>query len=130
VTTSQTGRLRSRLSRLEDQFPGCHAEIVGGTIVLVPLQPFHGRTIGSVVHGLAAQLGPEWACMSDVAFPFTDVDELCPDVAVVPRSEADRNLSAYSPDLIELAVEAAPAASATTTSSRTGCTRSVGSRTT
>ncbi|MFI8854914.1 Uma2 family endonuclease [Streptomyces sp. NPDC053499] len=78
---------------------------MGGNIVLVPLQPFHRATIWSVENGLVAWLGPEWSCMSDITFPFTDADELCPDIAVVPRAEADRNLSAYSPDLIELAVE-------------------------
>lgn len=105
MTGSETDRLHSQLSRLEDRFPGHRTEIVGGNIMVSPVRPFHGRTIRLLENTLEAQLGEEWACVSDVTFPFTDLDELCPDVAVVPRVEADRNLSAYSPDLIELAVE-------------------------
>ncbi|MEU3189841.1 Uma2 family endonuclease [Streptomyces sp. NPDC006992] len=102
---SETDRLHSQLSRLEDQFPGFRSEIVGGAIVLRPVRPFHGETIRLLENMLVAQLGTEWACISDVAFVFSDADELCPDIALVPRAEADRNLSAYPPDLIELAVE-------------------------
>ncbi|MDF4254118.1 Uma2 family endonuclease [Streptomyces sp. WMMB303] len=102
---SETDRLHSQLSRLEDQFPGFRTEIVGGTIMMSPVRPFHGRTIRLLENTFEAQLGTEWACISDVTFVFSDADELCPDIALVPRAEADRNLSAYPPDLIELAVE-------------------------
>ncbi|WP_431982548.1 Uma2 family endonuclease [Streptomyces qinglanensis] len=101
---SETDRLHSQLSRLEDQFPGFRTEIVGGTIMTSPVRPFHGETIFLIQTALR-KLGTEWACISDVTFVFSDADELCPDIALVPRAEADRNLSAYPPDLIELAVE-------------------------
>ncbi|RCG20866.1 Uma2 family endonuclease [Streptomyces diacarni] len=105
MTVSETDRLHSQLSRLEDQFPGYRMEIVGGNIMMSPVKPFHGRTIRLLENALEAQLGPEWGCMSDVIFRFTDLDELCPDSALLPMAEVDRNLSVYSPDLIELAIE-------------------------
>ncbi|MFE0878489.1 Uma2 family endonuclease [Streptomyces smyrnaeus] len=101
---SETDRLHSQLSRLEDRFPGYRTEIVGGNIMMSPVRPFHGETIFQIQAALR-QLGGEWRPVSDVTFVFGDDDELCPDLALVPRVEADRNLSAYSPDLIELAVE-------------------------
>jgi Uma2 family endonuclease len=104
VTISETDRLHSQLIRLEDQFPGYRTEIVGGNIMMSPVRPFHGETIFLIQAALRG-LGREWKPISDVAFLFTDDDELCPDLALVPRTEADRNLSAYSPDLIELAIE-------------------------
>ncbi|WP_245226237.1 Uma2 family endonuclease [Streptomyces smyrnaeus] len=102
--SSETDRLHSQLSRLEDRFPGYRTEIVGGNIMMSPVRPFHGETIFQIQAALR-QLGGEWRPVSDVTFVFGDDDELCPDLALVPRVEADRNLSAYSPDLIELAVE-------------------------
>ncbi|MFC9814483.1 Uma2 family endonuclease [Streptomyces virginiae] len=42
---------------------------------------------------------------ADVAVPFDGDNEFCPDLALAPAVEVARNLSAYSPDLIELAVE-------------------------
>ncbi|MFF7713370.1 Uma2 family endonuclease [Streptomyces sp. NPDC007988] len=56
-------------------------------------------------NALEAQLSDEWDFISDVTIPFDDANEFCPDLAVIPRAESDKNLSAYSPDLIELAVE-------------------------
>ncbi|MBO8201561.1 Uma2 family endonuclease [Streptomyces smyrnaeus] len=104
MMSSETDRLHSQLSRLEDRFPGYRTEIVGGNIMMSPVRPFHGETIFQIQAALR-QLGGEWRPVSDVTFVFGDDDELCPDLALVPRVEADRNLSAYSPDLIELAVE-------------------------
>ncbi|WP_369200765.1 Uma2 family endonuclease [Streptomyces sp. PU-14G] len=99
-------RFRSQLSRLEGLFPGYRSEIVGGVLLMSPpAGAFHGRTVHRVWRALRAGLAEQWAFLSDVAFPFGDDDELCPDVAVVPRAEAERNLSAYPPDLIELAIE-------------------------
>ncbi len=83
---SETDRLHSQLSRLEDQFPGFRTEIVGGTIMMSPVRPFHGETIFLIQTALR-KLGTEWACISDVTFVFSDADELCPDIALVPRAE-------------------------------------------
>lgn len=105
MTTSQTEHLHSQLSRFEDMFPGYRTEIVEGNITTSPLRPFHNETILMVWSQLNQQLGPEWGLVSDVAFPFSDEFEFCPDLALVPAAEKNRNLSAYSPDLIELAVE-------------------------
>ncbi|MFG2341749.1 Uma2 family endonuclease [Streptomyces yangpuensis] len=105
VTVSESDRLHSQLSRFEDMFPGYRTEIVEGAIVMSPLKPHHGRTIRLLWNDLEAQLGPEWGFLSDVAIPFDGENEFCPDLAVVPAVEADRNLSAYPPDLVELAVE-------------------------
>ncbi|MFF6970427.1 MULTISPECIES: Uma2 family endonuclease [Streptomyces] len=105
MTTSEDGRLRSQLSRMEGMFPGYRTEIVEGNILLTPLRPFHHETIMRVWAQLERQLGPEWAAMSDVAVPFTDENEFCPDLAVIPAEEHRRNLSWYPADLVELAVE-------------------------
>ncbi|MEW1546767.1 Uma2 family endonuclease [Streptomyces tsukubensis] len=105
MTTSEDGRLRSQLSRMEGMFPGYRTEIVEGNILLTPLRPFHHETIMRVWAQLERQLGPEWAAMSDVAVPFTDENEFCPDLAVIPAEEERRNLSWYPADLLELAVE-------------------------
>lgn len=105
MTVSEIDRLHSQLSRFEGMFPGYRAEIVEGAIVMSPLKPHHGRTIRLLWNDLEAQLGPEWGFLTDVAIPFDGDNEFCPDLAVVPAVEADRNLSAYPPDLVELAVE-------------------------
>ncbi|MGT2529773.1 Uma2 family endonuclease [Streptomyces nojiriensis] len=105
MTASERDRLYSQLSRFEDMFPGHRMEIVEGAIVLSPLKPHHARTLWSVWNVLKAQLSPEWGFLSDVAVPFDDDNEFCPDLAVIPEVEVAKNLSAYSPDLIELAVE-------------------------
>nr|WP_206327015.1 Uma2 family endonuclease [Streptomyces sp. S3(2020)] len=86
-------------------FRGYRTEIVEGNIVLGPLRPFHNRTIVRLWTQLEDQLGPEWGFISDVAVPFSDEFEFCPDLAVIPAAEQQRNLTAYSPDLIELAIE-------------------------
>lgn len=54
---------------------------------------------------LKGQLPPGWGFISDVAVPFDGDNEFCPDLAVIPAAEVAKNLSAYPPDLIELAVE-------------------------
>ncbi|MFB6694750.1 Uma2 family endonuclease [Streptomyces virginiae] len=95
----------SRLSRFADMFPGHRTELVEGAIVLTPLQPHHGGTIRPLWTALDAQLPGGWSFMSDVAVPFDGDNEFCPDLALAPAVEVARNLSAYSPDLIELAVE-------------------------
>ncbi|MGW6689582.1 Uma2 family endonuclease [Streptomyces sp. NPDC054961] len=105
VTVSESDRLHSQLSRFEDMFPGYRTEIVEGNIVMSPLKPHHARTIRLLWNTLEAQIPAEWGFISDVAVPFDGDNEFCPDLAVIPAAEADRNLSSYPPDLVELAVE-------------------------
>ncbi|MEU5808172.1 Uma2 family endonuclease [Streptomyces sp. NPDC047718] len=105
VTVSESDRLHSQLSRCEDMFPGYRAEIVEGAIVMSPVKPHHNETIWDVRDLLKPQLSLEWAFISDVAVPFDEINEFCPDLAVIPDVERRKNRSAYSPDLIELAVE-------------------------
>jgi Uma2 family endonuclease len=40
-----------------------------------------------------------------VAVPFSEDFEFCPDLALIPAAEKNRNLTSYAPDLIELAIE-------------------------
>ncbi|MEU2830324.1 Uma2 family endonuclease [Streptomyces lavendulae] len=105
VTVSESDRLHSQLSRFEDMFPGYRMEIVEGAIVMSPLKPHHNATIWALWTTLRSQLPDDWGFLSDVAVPFDGDNEFCPDLAVIPQPEVAKNLSAYSPDLIELAVE-------------------------
>ncbi|MFZ3472098.1 Uma2 family endonuclease [Streptomyces sp. 4.24] len=101
----ENDRLPSQLSRFEDAFPGHRTELVGGAILATPLRPTDNATVWALWTALEAQLSDEWGFLSDVAVPFDGDNEFCPDLAVVPAAEADKNLSAYPPDLIELAIE-------------------------
>ncbi|MFJ5529448.1 Uma2 family endonuclease [Streptomyces sp. NPDC093261] len=105
MTVSGIDRLHSQLSRLEDLFPGYVTEIVEGSIVMNPVRPFHGKTIQRVWALLEEQLPSGWALVSDVAFPFDDANEFCPDIAVIPAQAEAENRSAYPPDLIEFVAE-------------------------
>ncbi|MCF1595295.1 Uma2 family endonuclease [Streptomyces muensis] len=105
MTVSGIDRLHSQLSKLEDMFPGYLTEIVEGSIVMNPVRPFHGKTILRVSANLEGQLPPEWGLVSDVAFPFDDANEFCPDIAVIPAEAEDENRSSYPADLIELVAE-------------------------
>lgn len=105
MTISDSDRLHSQLARYEDMFRGYRTEIVEGNIVMSPLRPFHNETIVRLWVQLEAQLGQEWAFISDVAIPFSEDFEFCPDLALIPAAEKNRNLTAYAPDLIELAIE-------------------------
>ncbi|MGW2257972.1 Uma2 family endonuclease [Streptomyces sp. NPDC001780] len=105
MTISETERLHSQLSRFEDMFPGYRTEIVEGNIVMSPVKPHHGQTIRRVWNALEDQVADEWGITSDVAFPFDGDNEFCPDLAVIPRAEVEKNLGAYSPDLIEIVIE-------------------------
>ncbi|MGV9248459.1 Uma2 family endonuclease [Streptomyces sp. NPDC003710] len=105
MTVSGIDRLHSQLSKLEDMFPGYVTEIVEGSIVMNPVRPFHGKTIQRVWALLETQLPPAWALVSDVAFPFDDANEFCPDIAVIPAEAEAENRSAYPADLIELVAE-------------------------
>ncbi len=99
MTVSESDRLHSQLSRFEGMFPGYRMEIVEGAVVMGPLKPHHARTIRLLWNALEAQMPAEWGFISDVAVPFDDDNEFCPDLAVIPAVEADKNLSAYPPDL-------------------------------
>lgn len=105
ISEAETERPHSRLTRYEGMFPGYRTEIVEGAIMTSPVRPHHARTIRLVWNELEAQLPAEWGFISDVAVPFDGDNEFCPDLAVIPAAEADRNLSAYSPELIGLAIE-------------------------
>ncbi|MFJ4875312.1 Uma2 family endonuclease [Streptomyces sp. NPDC088745] len=105
MTISEIDRLHSQLSRFEDQFPGYRTEIVEGNIVMSPVKPHHGETIRRVWNALEEQVPEGWAFISDVAVPFDDDNEFCPDLAVIPAAEVAKNLGAYAPELIEVAVE-------------------------
>ncbi|WP_225835322.1 Uma2 family endonuclease [Streptomyces sp. NK08204] len=103
--TVSDDRLHSQLSRFEDMFPGYRMEIVEGNIMISPVKPHHAQTIRLVWNALEVQVAAEWGFASDVAFPFDDDNEFCPDLAVILASEVAKNEGAYPPDLIELVVE-------------------------
>lgn len=105
MTVSDLDRLHSQLSKLEDMFPGYLTEIVEGSIVASPVRPLHGRTIQRLGALVEDQLPPEWVVVRDVAFPFDDANEFCPDLAVIPAEAEAENRSAYPFDLIELVAE-------------------------
>ncbi|MGW2745141.1 Uma2 family endonuclease [Streptomyces sp. NPDC001450] len=105
MTVSDSDRLHSQLARYEDMFRGYRMEIVEGNIVMSPLRPFHNETIMRLWTQLEPQLGSEWGFISDVAVPFSDDFEFCPDLAVIPEAEKNRNLTSYPADLVELAIE-------------------------
>ncbi|MGW2569754.1 Uma2 family endonuclease [Streptomyces sp. NPDC001537] len=98
-------RLRTGLARAEEALPGFRVEIVEGSVVASPVTPHHGRTIRDVWSCLEGQIGQDWALISGVGVSFDDDNEFCPDLAVIPAPEAERNESAYLPDLVELVVE-------------------------
>ncbi|MFI9342639.1 Uma2 family endonuclease [Streptomyces sp. NPDC052773] len=98
-------RPRAQLARFQDAFPGYRTEIVEGNVVACPLRPSHARTIYQIWSRLEPQLDPEWSLISDVAIPFAEDFEFCPDLAVIPAAEQRRNLISYPPDLVELVVE-------------------------
>jgi Uma2 family endonuclease len=102
---SEQDRRYEQLCRAQDAVPGHRVERVEGNIVMTPLRPYDGKTVQRVWSALKSRLPAEWGFTSDVAFPFDDAHMLCPDLAVIPKSETDRNLSRYPPDLIELVVE-------------------------
>ncbi|MFG2882097.1 Uma2 family endonuclease [Streptomyces sp. NPDC048297] len=105
MTVSGIDRLHSQLSKLEDMFPGYVTEIVEGSIVMNPVRPFHGRTIQSFWGIVEPQLPTGWVVVTDVAFPFDDAHEFCPDLAVIPAEAEAENHSSYAPDLIEFVAE-------------------------
>ncbi|GAA4660455.1 Uma2 family endonuclease [Streptomyces chumphonensis] len=105
MTISDLDRLHSQLSRLEDQFPGYTTEIVEGNIVMSPVRPYHLETIVALWTALKPQLPDGLALMGDVSVPIDEEFEFCPDLAVIPAAEKDKNLTQYSPELIDFAAE-------------------------
>lgn len=101
----ENDRTRSQLSRFEGMFPGHRTELVEGAIVATPLRPTDNATVYDLWTVLKAQLSDDWGFISNVAVPFDGDNEFCPDLAVIPATEEDRNLAAYPPDLIELVIE-------------------------
>jgi len=112
VTISESDRLHSQLARYEDMFRGYRMEIVEGNIVMSPLRPFHNETIMRLWIQLESQLAEEWAFISDVAIPFSADFEFCPDLAVIPAAEKNKNLISYPAGLLELAIEVVSPSSA------------------
>ncbi|MFD7134123.1 Uma2 family endonuclease [Streptomyces sp. NPDC059894] len=111
MTVSDLDRLHSQLSRFEDMFPGYHMEIAEGNVVMSPVKPHHAETLRLVWNALREQVAEEWGFTSDVAFPFDEDNEFCPDLAIIPAAEVAKNEGAYSPDLVELVVEVVSKAS-------------------
>lgn len=109
--SSEFQRLHSVLHRIGDAFPGFRSEIVEGNIMMSPVKPHHNETIWSLWSTFKAQLPKDWGLTSDVAFLFDDRHELCPDLALIPQEEIDKNLGKYPADLIELVVEVVSASS-------------------
>ncbi|WP_017594790.1 Uma2 family endonuclease [Nocardiopsis potens] len=73
---------------------------------MTPVRPVRNKTVHLLWNRLDPQVGAEWEFISDVRFPFPELDgELCPDLALIPREEEAKNLAEYPPDLIEIAVE-------------------------
>ncbi|MFD7922921.1 Uma2 family endonuclease [Streptomyces sp. NPDC059740] len=105
MTVSELDRLHSQLSRLEGMFPGYRLEIVEGSIMMSPVRPHHAATIRLLWNALEDQVPEGWGFTSDVAFPFDDGNEFCPDLAVIPQEAVDENRSSYPPELIELVAE-------------------------
>ncbi|MFI0743148.1 Uma2 family endonuclease [Streptomyces sp. NPDC021100] len=105
MAISELDRLHSKLTKLESQLEGYKGEIVGGAIMMSPVKPIHGKTMRRLGPMLESQLAGEWEVVEDVAFVFSEDDEFCPDLAVIPAAEETRNLGSYPADLIELAVE-------------------------
>ncbi|WP_308307615.1 Uma2 family endonuclease [Streptomyces sp. ISL-10] len=68
-------------------------------------RPTCGHTVHSLWRTLRSQVPAGWGFLCDVAIPLDDANEFCPDLAVIPAAEVAGNRSAYSPELIELAVE-------------------------
>ena len=81
-------------------------EVIGGNIIMSPLRAMHGGTIFALQTQLAAQLPDEYWFAYDVLTPLVPkVHEYCPDLAVIPRSEYERNISVSRPEWVEFVFE-------------------------
>jgi len=104
----RTTHARPRLLDLEPDLPQAYkkAEIVGGALIMTPLRSFHGETLFRLQMQLAEQLPDEFWFVYDVLTPFPREDhEFCPDLAVIPKKEAERNISVCDPRLIQFVFE-------------------------
>ena len=82
------------------------AEIIGGNAIMSQLRAAHGQTIFQLQTQLAAQLPAEYWFVYDIATPFVlEQHEYCPDVSVIPKAEAERNISICKPEWIEVVFE-------------------------
>ena len=83
------------------------AEIIGGNIIMSPLRSAHNLTMHRIMSQLDRQLPPDMLYTSDVLTPFElEQHEYCPDIAVVPRVQAeDNNVSVCDPAWIECVFE-------------------------
>ncbi|MCS0639427.1 Uma2 family endonuclease [Streptomyces sp. LP05-1] len=98
-------RTPSRLARFEDAFPGFRPQIVAGSYLLTPVKPHDGATVHRLWGALAGQLPDDWGLAGDIAVPFDAENEFCPDLAVLPETEAAKDLIAYPPELLALVAE-------------------------
>ncbi|MFC7745147.1 hypothetical protein ACFQXA_36070 [Nocardiopsis composta] len=95
-TTSGLDPARRILRRIGERAEGCRAESIGDAIVLDPVRPVHNKAMHLLWKQLGPQVGAEWEFISDVRFPFPELDsELCPDLALIPQEEEAKNLAEY-----------------------------------
>ena len=81
-------------------------EIIGGAIVMSPLRFIHNLTLHRLMTQLDEQLPADLLYGSDVITPFVlEEHEYCPDLAVVPKIEAERNGSVCKPEWIAFVFE-------------------------
>nr|WP_239096510.1 Uma2 family endonuclease [Streptomyces sp. SID11385] len=92
---------------MEDSFPGRRTEVVRGALVQERVRTFHRQTLFHV--GVALESCPDarWGFVSDAVFPFDADTEFCPDLAVVPRADAEANRLVHAPGSAGLIVEIA-----------------------
>ncbi|MDA2804871.1 Uma2 family endonuclease [Nocardiopsis suaedae] len=99
-------RARATLRPLGDGVRGYKAEVVRGRIVLSPVRPFHKRTAFSLWGMLERRLGAERRCIGGVGISSVGgATELCPDVAVIPAAEQERNLETRPPGIVDPAID-------------------------
>jgi Uma2 family endonuclease len=90
--------------RVPEQFK--KAEIIGGALVMSPLRWGHGETIFQLQTQLAHQLPSELWFIYDVLVPFEPkVQEFCPDLAIVPKTDLRVRTSTCKPESIEFVFE-------------------------
>lgn len=81
-------------------------EVIGEAVVMSQLRSMHGATIFALQTQLANQLPADLGFASDVLTPFEPaVHEYCPDVAVAPNAELERNIAVCRPEWVKLVFE-------------------------
>lgn len=82
------------------------AEIIGGAVVMSPLRSAHLDTLFELMLQLRGQLPPDLWFTGEVLTPFPLEDhEFCPDLVVIPKVEAKRNISVCRPEWIRVVFE-------------------------